>query len=173
LNTIIVDQKPEFGKLQRTCRACSDPYEGYNMYLCPDCERSGHYIIQEKWADDLRRGEELRRIADGLTEAEARELFRRMCLRFAWSGTIFVREDLEAQVIGEDEAWEDEDDITDAEWDVVSRSSAWLHAVVDQMHSIAMPCIHRYADGSFVLPDEEGSVIYNADGTVRSGTAGA
>ena len=46
--TITITEKPDFGNLQRTCKACSEPYQGWDMYLCHECSNREIEII-ETW----------------------------------------------------------------------------------------------------------------------------
>ena len=45
---IIISEKPDFGNLQRTCKVCSETYQGWDMYLCHECTTVPVDII-ETW----------------------------------------------------------------------------------------------------------------------------
>ena len=51
-------------------------------------------------------------------EEEARELFLHLSKRFGWTGAIYTREDAEAVL---------ERDMTDEEWEGLSRTGMWIH----------------------------------------------
>lgn len=46
---IEIVEKPQMGKRQRLCKACAEPYYGWNMYICAECENAGGIEIQELW----------------------------------------------------------------------------------------------------------------------------
>lgn len=47
---ITIYSRPEMGNIQRYCSICTEPYQGWNFVMCPECESMGMQVtVIEAW----------------------------------------------------------------------------------------------------------------------------
>lgn len=89
-------------------------------------------------------------IADSISEDDAIELHYRMARRFGWAGLLYVRGDAAC-------LWNDEETISDSEWEVVRSRRSW-HRMGEWLGEEAYGCARdAVADAKRFLSETAGA----------------